>query len=50
MKKKQITNYLKTGIFFVGVSLLLWGCEKNEVNKTFEPQNIIEKIQQSFSK
>jgi len=31
MKKKQITNYLKTGIFFVGVSLLLWGCEKNEV-------------------
>ncbi|MFN0728250.1 hypothetical protein [Polaribacter gochangensis] len=50
MKKKQITNYLKTGIFFVGVSLLFWGCEKNEVNKTFEPQNIIEKIQQSFSK
>ncbi len=31
MKKKQITNYLKTGILFVSVSLLLWSCEKNEV-------------------
>ena len=28
MKKKQIKNYLKTGILLLGISLLLWNCEK----------------------
>ena len=31
MKKTKIANYLKTGILFVSVSLLLWNCEKNDI-------------------
>ena len=50
MKKKQITNYLKTGIFFISVSLLLWNCEKESINEIQQPQSVIEKIQKSFNK
>jgi hypothetical protein len=34
MKKTKITTYLKTGILFLGVSLLLWNCEKDEFIET----------------
>jgi hypothetical protein len=50
MKKQKITNYLKTGILLFGISLLLWNCEKENINVISEPQNSIEKIQQSFNK
>jgi len=33
MKKQKIANYLKTGVLFISVSLLLWSCEKNEILK-----------------
>jgi hypothetical protein len=29
--KMKLTNYLKTGILFFGISLLFWNCEKNEI-------------------
>ena len=29
MKRKRITNYLKTGILLLGTSALLWNCEKD---------------------
>ena len=38
MKKKQIKNYLKTGILLLGISLLLWNCEK-ETNPIIENQS-----------
>jgi hypothetical protein len=28
MKKQKIANYFKTGTLLLGVSLLLWNCEK----------------------
>jgi hypothetical protein len=33
-KKNKLYNFLKTGILFFGISLLLWGCEKEEFIKT----------------
>ncbi|TXD49999.1 hypothetical protein [Polaribacter sp. IC073] len=36
MKKNKLTNYLKIGILFFGISLLLWNCEK-ETNENFSP-------------
>lgn len=39
MKKKQIKNYLKTGILLLGISLLLWNCEK-ETNPIIVNQSI----------
>ena len=38
-KKNKLTNLLKTGILFFGISLLLWNCEKNE---TLEELNLQE--------
>jgi len=31
MKKKKLTNFLKMGIFLLGISLLLWNCDKEEI-------------------
>ncbi|WP_456422049.1 hypothetical protein [Lutibacter sp.] len=31
MKKRKIKNYLKSGIFLLGISLLLWNCDKDEI-------------------
>ena len=31
MKKRKIKNYLKSGIFLLGISLLLWNCNKEEI-------------------
>mgnify|MGYP005993447625 CR=1 FL=1 len=46
MKKQKIANYLKTGILLLGVSVLLWNCEK-EVD--FNPiQNEISQAQEPF--
>lgn len=28
MKKQKITNYLKLGVLLLGISFLLWNCEK----------------------
>jgi hypothetical protein len=50
-KKNKVTNLLKTGILFFGISLLLWNCEQetvfDEIQETpigkvykFEPQDI----------
>ena len=30
MRKNKLINFLKTGILFFGISLLLWNCEKEE--------------------
>ena len=30
MKKNKLLNCLKTGILFLGISFLLWNCEKDE--------------------
>ena len=45
MKKTKIANYLKIGILLVSVSLLLWNCEKEEINIPNEktPNEIIVK-------
>ncbi len=50
MKKQKIANYLKTGILFVSVSLLLWSCEKETNNETYQPQSIIEKYNSLLKK
>jgi hypothetical protein len=34
MKKKQIKTYLKNGILFLGISILLWNCEKSDLTET----------------
>ncbi|RXP54287.1 hypothetical protein EC396_09490 [Lutibacter sp. HS1-25] len=28
MKKRQMKNYFKTGILLIGISLMLWNCQK----------------------
>ncbi|QTD37954.1 hypothetical protein JL193_01200 [Polaribacter batillariae] len=30
MKKNKLTKLLKIGVFFFGISLVLWNCEKTE--------------------
>jgi hypothetical protein len=35
-KKNKVTNLLKTGILFLGVSLLLWNCEQETVFEEIE--------------
>lgn len=42
MKKQKIANYLKTGILLFGVSVLLWNCEKQELNP-LKPQEVLPK-------
>jgi hypothetical protein len=32
MKKNKLTNLLKSGILFFGISLLLWNCEKENID------------------
>ena len=31
-RKNKLTNFLKTGILFFGISLLLWNCEQEEIS------------------
>lgn len=38
MSRKKLTNFLKTGILFFGISLLLWNCEKENQNEIIEHQ------------
>lgn len=38
---KKMKNYLKPGILLLGISLLLWNCEKQD---SFQQQNIIETV------
>lgn len=49
-KKNNLKNYLKIGILLFGVSLLLYNCEKENINETSEPQGIVKEIQQAFNK
>ncbi len=51
MKKQKIANYLKNGILLLGVSVLLWNCEKQEILSE-EPVivNTIDKISSVFNK
>ena len=51
MKKQKIANYLKNGILLLGVSVLLWNCEKQELLSE-EPVivNTIDKISSVFNK
>lgn len=42
MKKNKLTNLLKAGILFFGISMLLWNCENNYVENS--PTNIAEKV------
>ena len=45
MSRKKLTNFLKTGILFFGISLLLWNCEKETQNEIIEHQlSPIEKV------
>jgi len=36
MKKRKFKNYLKTGILLLGISLLLWNCEKSDLTETID--------------
>tara|TARA_B110001450_G_scaffold103304_1_gene97813 strand:+ start:436 stop:2022 length:1587 start_codon:yes stop_codon:yes gene_type:complete len=48
-KKNKLTNLLKTGILFFGISLLLWNCQtENEVIENNEP-TLLEKLQNNFN-
>ncbi|AMC10251.1 hypothetical protein Lupro_02830 [Lutibacter profundi] len=38
MKKKQIKTYLKNGILLLGISLLLWNCEKSDLTVTVDSE------------
>ena len=52
--KNRKTNFIKLGILFFGISLLLWNCEKeefieeNSINQTSNDFNL--KIQNQFNK
>lgn len=51
MKNQKVANYLKNGILLLGVSVLLWNCEKQEILSE-EPVivNTIDKISSVFNK
>ena len=44
MKIRKIANLLKTGILLLGVSVLLWNCEKEETLEAPLEKNILETI------
>ncbi|PQJ74430.1 hypothetical protein [Polaribacter gangjinensis] len=48
-KKNKITNLLKIGILFFGVSLLLWNCEKDEFTSHPNQSNLLSKLQSEFN-
>lgn len=48
-KKNKITNLLKIGILFFGVSLLLWNCEKDEFTSNPNQSNLLSKLQSEFN-
>ena len=51
-KKNKLTNLLKTGILFFGISLLLWNCEKDNSNDFISENQSsisIEKIKTQFN-
>jgi hypothetical protein len=42
-RKNKLINFLKTAVLFFGISILLWNCEKEEIN--FSEKKIIEIIE-----
>lgn len=48
--KKKLKNYLKIGVLLFGVSILLFNCEKENINETSKPQSFVEEIKQDFNK
>lgn len=51
MNKNKVTQLLKTGILFLGISLLLWNCEKEKTEFSIESQQSIsiEKLKKQFN-
>ena len=39
-KKNELTNFLKLGILLIGISLLLWNCEKENLLEPFAVENV----------
>ena len=48
-KKNKLTNFLKIGILFFGISLLLWNCEKEEIISNPNQSNLLSKLQSKFN-
>lgn len=44
-KRKKLTNFLKLGILFFGISLLLFNCEQRELTEEIETVSIANKYQ-----
>lgn len=49
-KKIKLVKLFKIGIILFSSSLLLWNCEKEQLDESYQPKTTLEKIQSSFNK